>query len=129
MESNGKALSCAEFVTTADRPPQRISLDEELYGEGACLYGCVWSGEERSEFERAWMDKDVKKNPGGFRWDVLSLTICDDGGNLLFLEQDREGVMSKNAGTLEMLFETCCTLNGLGKKDVEELEKNSESGQ
>ena len=124
-----KAIAAKAFLAADDRPLEKVPLDLALYGEGACVYVRRMSGTERSQIEKQWYDKDVADNPGGFRWDVILRTIVDEAGNALFKSDMQAAVMGKSAGTLETLFEKACELNGLRKKDVEELEKNSESGQ
>jgi hypothetical protein len=123
-----KAIAAKAFLAAEDRPLEKVPLPE-CYGKEACFYVRRMSGTERSEIEKRWYNKEVSTNPGGFRWDVLLRTIVDEGGNAIFTADMQAGVMGKNAGTLEMLFEKACELNGLRAKDVEELEKNSESGQ
>lgn len=123
-----KALEVTKFLQAEDRPLEEVPLPE-CYGKGACVYVRRMSGTERSQIEKRWYDKEVSANPGGFRWDVLLRTIVDEEGNALFTADMQADVMGKSAGTLETLFEKACELNGLRKKDVEELEKNSESGQ
>lgn len=129
MENNGESITREAFLDADDRPLVAVPLDEELYGPDARIYVRVFDGHERSALEANWADKETKKNPGGLRWDVLHRTLCDERGRPLFAPEDHQELMGKNAGTLETLFEKACDLNGLRKKDVEELEKNSDDGQ
>lgn len=122
------SLSREAFLAAPDRPPVPVPLDEALYGPGACVFLRIMSGTERSEYEKKWAGKDAGKNPGTFRWDLLVRTIVDERGEPLFGAEDEAAVMAKNAGTLEMLFEESGKLNGLRRKDVEDLEKNSQTG-
>ena len=79
---------------------------------------------ERSEIERRWSDKDAKKDPGLFRADVLCETLKKKDGTPLGTREQICELMSKSAGAIETLFEAACRINGLTKKDVEELEGN-----
>ena len=129
MESNGKATTKEAFLAANDRPLVRVPLDEALYGKDACFYVFVMTGDERSDFEARWMARDVKKQPGAFRWDLLFRTVVNELGEAIFNEKDREAAMGKSAPTMEKLFEKSCEVNALREKDVVELEKNSDSSQ
>ncbi len=124
-----KAIGAKAFLLADDRPSESVLLDPRYYGDGACVYVRRMSGKERSDIEKRWYDKEVGQNPGGFRWDVLQRAVVDENGNALFEPGMQADVMGKSAGTLETLFEKACELNGLRSKDIEELEKNSESVQ
>lgn len=97
----------------------------EDYGEAAKLHLLGWTAAVRSAFEREWVNKEAAKDPGGFRFDVIRRTVVDASDKPLLTKSDREAFMAKPAAFVESLAEACCELQGLRKKDVEELVKNS----
>lgn len=132
MKTNGASITRDVFLAAEDRPLVPVELDPELYGPDARIYLRAMDGYERSELEKRWADKKASENPSSFRWDVLHRCLRDEQGVLLFGLDDENRIMGtkdrpgKNAGTLEQFFTLACEMNGLTKKDVEELEKNSD---
>jgi hypothetical protein len=62
-----------------------------------------------------------------FRAKLLHLVIVDEEGTRMFeSHQDLVGLSGKSARVLERLFDRAMEMNGLTRKEVEELEKNSE---
>lgn len=119
-----RVLGKEEFLQSDDKKPTWVPLPPDLYGEDSGFFVRVMSGWERSEIEKLYIDGDPKQDPGGFRGRILVSTIVDESGKPVFDKSDIQAIMEKNAGTLEVLFEKTCELNGLTKKDVERLEKN-----
>jgi len=54
-----------------------------------------------------------------------AMAICDENGARLFADADIEKLAQKNAAVISRLAEIAQRLSGFGKKDMEELEKNS----
>ncbi len=55
---------------------------------------------------------------------LLSMTLCDDAGKLLFSEEDVEALGEKNAAVLDRLFDVAQRLSSLRPVDVEQKVKN-----
>ena len=119
-----RVLGKEEFLESKDKKPIWVPLPEDLYGNDSGFYVRVMSGWERSEIEKLYINGDPSTDPGGFRGRILVNTIVDEDGIPIFQTDDIKQLMDKNAGTIEILFEKSCELNGLTKKDVERLEKN-----
>lgn len=58
---------------------------------------------------------------------LLSMTVCDAEGNLLFSEEDVEALGEKNAAALDRIFDVAQRLSALRAADVETKVKNSEA--
>jgi hypothetical protein len=100
-------------------------VDVEAPELGGTIRLASMTARERSTLEKQFMGQgEAMKDPGGFRVALLVRTIVDDAGELLFTDDDRDMLLSKNAKKLEVLFEAACELNGFTDKDVEDLEKN-----
>lgn len=119
-----KTLCKDEFLDADDLPLVPMPLPEDLYGKDCGFYVRTTTATQRSLLEKRFLDEDVRKHPGKFRSIVLMLCVVDENGAPIFEDADRPRLMEKNSGTVELLFAKACELNGLTKKDVEELEKN-----
>lgn len=92
------------------------------------------SGAERDRFEESILgsrNKDgsrdvVTKN---LRAKLIALSAVDENGNLLFSADDVMILGEKNATPLDRLFTVAKELSGISRDDVEEMVKNSETGQ
>ncbi len=86
------------------------------------------TGTERDEFEKSLITGPEKVNLGNIRARLCALCIVDDGGAPVFEQEDVVALGGKSAKALDRAFEVAQKLNGLSKKDVDELEKNSGKG-
>jgi hypothetical protein len=126
---NEKAITKEEFLAADDLPLEKFDLPAEFFGEDACVYLRMMTARERGDWEKVWMGKDGRDNPGKWRGDLLAQTIVDETGRRLFELADVGDVLGKSAGVIEDIFERACELNGFRETDVEGLEKNSAGGQ
>lgn len=84
------------------------------------------TAEERSEMEKKWSHKQATSDPWGFRRDVLCQTVKkQDKTTPWGTPEQFDELRCKNAEAIETLFEAGCSLSGLRKKDIQELEGNS----
>lgn len=127
--SDGKALEREVFLAARKLPIKQVPLNESLYGDGAHLYVRSMTGQDRSDYEKRWAGRKASANPGGFRWELLRLTVCNEAGELILEDADRQAAMQQDAGTIEELFSAACVMNGLRDEDVAELAENSEAAQ
>ncbi len=123
-----RALTKEQFFAAEDLPLTAVPLPPELYGEDVGVYVRTMDGEERSAMERRFQTEKSREDPTKFREVVLLATTVDGDGEPLFSQEDASDLLKKNSGTLEMIFDKSCEVNGFTKSDVEKLEKNSESG-
>lgn len=82
---------------------------------------------ERSDLEKRFRNRDPNSDLADFRTSLLVLATVDENGERIFTLDDISWLKEKNAEAIERIFEVASKKNGFAKKDVEELEKNSES--
>lgn len=90
------------------------------------------NGRERDEFEvsiTVGKGKNRDVNMRNMRAKLIVLSVVDERGAALFTEGDVEALGAKSAAALEKIFDVARELSGLSDQDVEELLKNSASGQ
>lgn len=90
------------------------------------------SGAERDRFEASIVDVRGKRrsvNLLNVRARLVALAIVDESGQRVFRAGDVEALGAKSAAALSRVFDAAQRLSGLSDDDVEELEKNSRSGQ
>jgi hypothetical protein len=78
--------------------------------------------EYRSDYRRTG---NPEKNYSMLRALLCSLVLSDQQGSLLFTEADIDALNEKSAAALDLIFDTAQRKNGITKKDVEALTKNS----
>jgi len=81
-------------------------------------------GSERDEFEHFASKATRKKDNRGMKLELVMLTACDDAGELVFTNEDREWLPGKSAVELDRIANAALAANGFSDKDVEDLEKN-----
>lgn len=95
---------------------------------GGDIYVCTMTGEERDAFEVSIMDKKTSKvNFANIRAKLCAKTIRDENGHTMFTDKDVDVLGRKSALALDRIYEVAQRLNGIGKKEIDELQKNSES--
>jgi hypothetical protein len=101
--------------------PLRVDLEGDRF-----VYVRLVSGTERD----AWEEKNSgKKRLKNIRARFVALVTVDEKGNRLFSDEHAEQLGKKKNGILEQIFQKGLAFNGWSQSDVEELGKNSESGQ
>lgn len=118
-----RVLDVDEFLEVADLDIVPVPLPDK-YGEDAGFYVRSLDGDSRSAIEKQFAKHDPASDPRNFRASILIRCVCREDGTPLFAEEHRDRLMKKSAGTLEMLFEAACRVNGFTKSDVEAIEKN-----
>lgn len=76
-----------------------------------------------------YRDKKNYEDTPKIRFLACVLGICDENGERLFKENELDQIAQLPAIVVDRLSDAIFRLNGLDKKKVEELEKNSESAQ
>jgi hypothetical protein len=82
------------------------------------------TGEARDKLE-AMSIKDGAWNPDNFRARSLSLGIINEDGTLMFTSDEIEMIGRSSGKLIVRLFNRLQVLSGLGKKAMDEIEKNS----
>ena len=115
-------LTKENILDANDLPIQEVSVPE---WNGSVRLKTM-SGKERDVFEGI-IQKQKKGqliDLTGLKAMLLSLTIIDEAGFLLFSEADLEKLNGKSSKAINDLFEIATEMNGIGEEAVEELRKN-----
>lgn len=128
-----KVLKRDEILAVKDY--KRVLVDVPEWG--GSVYVATLTGSGRDAFEQYVMpsakEQEESKKTGkkvvtkNFRAALLSRCLVDEEGTLLFNESDIEALGQKSARAIERLVDVAQEINGLSKKDAEELEKNSQA--
>ena len=89
------------------------------------------TGAQRDAFEASIVEQRGRKsrvNLKNLRARLVSLSIVDGEGNLIFSSADVQALGRKSAAGLQRVFNAAQRLSGLSDEDIEELTGNS-SGQ
>ena len=117
-----KILGKKEFLDGGSLPKEFVPTPEIEPDSGVYVRGM--DGTSRDKFEASIVQmKDQKTNFNmiNIRAKLASMTICDEGGNLLFTEADMQALGKKSAIVLQRIFVVGQRLSGIGERDVEEL--------
>ena len=118
----------AEDLPLVAFPMPEYGPDPET-GEERGFWIRTQSADERCSMEISFAGQDPRDDPRKFRTTVVALCTVDANGVRMFEVADAKAMLSKAAGPFERLCTAICALNGFSKKDVEELEGNSEANQ
>jgi hypothetical protein len=116
-------LSKGQILAAQDMQFEDVDVPE--WG-GTVRVGSM-SAAERDTYEQSLvsaMGPDRQLNMRNARARLLAWCIVDEGGARVFEEADIEALGAKSAATVGRLFDVAARLNGIGRKDVEELTKN-----
>lgn len=123
------SLTRAHILSAIDLQIEAVPVPEW----GGAVYVRNLNGRDRDRFEgsriRIKQDRTIEMIHDNTRATLLSLTLCDAEGALLFTEEDVAALGQKNAGVLDRLFDVAQRLSSLRPQDVEAKEKNSVAAQ
>lgn len=111
-------LTAKAILEADDIKIEKVSTPEW----GGHVHVRTMSNEQRDAFEEAC--REAKAAAGlvvGFRARLARWTICDDKGELLFVDTDIVRLRTKNATAMDRTTDVAIRLNPMGDKDVEEL--------
>lgn len=117
-------LTREQILQSDDLQPSEVEVKEW----GGSVFVRAMNAEERSDIEKRFKGRDPTMDLADFRTTLVALTTVDEKGELLFTLDDIALLKKKHSNAIETIFEMASAKNGFTKKDVEELEKNSESG-
>jgi len=92
---------------------------------GGSVFVRTLTASERDRLETDW-ERTARVH---FRARLVRFTVCDDAGKDLFRDVDIAVLGAHSTAAISRLTDVAFRLNKFTKTDVEELEKNSESGQ
>jgi hypothetical protein len=113
------AILCANDLQTED---------VEVPEWGGAVRVRSFTGRERDAFEASMVrgeGKDRKVDLTNMRARLVGLTVIDEGGQRLFIDEEFDLLGAKSGAALDRVFAIAQKLNGLSGADVEELTKNS----
>lgn len=116
----GKYLSREAILNAEDLVTEDVEVPE--WGGVVCVK--TLRGRQRDEFERSTVIRkgnNVRQNMDNFRAKLIALCVVDEDETPIFTAKDVHGLGLKSAAALERVFEVCTRLNGMTKKDVEDL--------
>ena len=118
------SLTKEQIVSADDLPREKVDVPEW----NGHVYVRTMTGTERDAWEMG-MFTDGEPDMVNARAKLCVLTVVDKDGKRVFTDGDAEALGRKSACALDRLFDVARRLSGLSAADVEELEKNSASGQ
>ncbi len=119
-----------DFLTKEDiLKADDLKTEEVVAWKGKLLVRGL-TGSERDEFERSVYGNSLKEedtmNFKNFRAKLVALTVVHpEDKSRLFSFDDVEALGRKSAQELDKVFAVAQKLSGFGRKDIEELTKNS----
>lgn len=120
-------LSRAQILEVNDLTTEDVEVPEW----GGTVRVKTLRGRERDEFEKSTVIRkgnNVRQNMDNFRAKLIALCAVDEDGVALFASRDVHGLGLKSAAALERVFEVCTRLNGMTKKDIEDLTEDFGDG-
>jgi hypothetical protein len=115
------------FLRSYKPPVEDVPLPE--IGPGVVIRVRGMTTRERSDFERQFMSKSGERIPGRTQEmrERLLVWACVDENNVpLFSMSDIRAIGEQNSVVTERIVDVAQRLCGMGKINVEEIEKNSE---
>lgn len=111
-----------QILDSADRPIETVEVPE---------WGCTVQIHTMSVRQRiAWYktsfdERGDAKDVDYFRGNLLVACLCDADGNRIFEPTDAVTLEEKkSAEIISRLYKIACRLNGIGKEETEQAEKN-----
>lgn len=114
-------LTASQILAANDVKVEPVDVPEW----GGTVYVRVLRGTDRDQFEE-WINKEKDRS---VRCRFLVLTLCDEKGSLLFTPEQVAALGEKSGEVLGRVFDKAWDLNYLSPKKVDELGKDSPSGQ
>jgi len=85
----------------------------------------TWNAEEKADFEIAYRDDDGESNVRRLREMVVSRSVIDENGDVMFSSEDIAALSKKSGKAMDIVFDAASQLNGVLDSDVEAMVKNS----
>ena len=124
----GKLLSKAAILAAQDLSTEVVEVPEW----GGSVMVRAMTGRQRDVFESVIYKvkgKDVQLNIANVRAELVSRTVVDEGGTLLFSPEDVAALGDKSAAALDRIYAVAQRLSGITKSDIAELTENFTDGQ
>ncbi|TXH06679.1 MAG: hypothetical protein E6R09_01095 [Rhodocyclaceae bacterium] len=106
-------LSKEAILAADDLPREQVTVPEW----GGDVLVRTMTGTDRDAFEAGLIGKDGRME--NVRARLVSLTLCDHSGALLFSDSEVSALGKKSARALDRVFNVAQRLNGIGADQVE----------
>lgn len=119
-------LSRDEILAALDIEIQEVDVPE--WGGVVRVRGLT--GAERDRFEASIIRMQGRRRVmrmKDIRAKLVALTVVDEDGQHLFTETDIPALSEKSAAALQRVVDVAQQLSGITEKDLQELEKNSDT--
>lgn len=113
-------LSKAAILAASDLPTEQVPVPEW----GGTVTVRTMSGAERDAFEASIIEGKTGGRLVNVRAKLAVRVLCDDKGARLFDDDDADALGAKSGKALDRVFDVAQRLNGIGAKEVKELEGN-----
>ena len=123
-----KFLTKEEILGIADIKTEPVEVPEW----GGCVLVRGLTGTGRDQYEQDQIERKGKKvdvNLSNARAKLIALTVVDESGKLMFNDKDVHALGRKSAAAMERVYNKAMQLSGLNASDIEDLSKNSPTGQ
>lgn len=110
---------------------QILSAPDIVQEEVSAWGGTVWvrgmTGTQRDAFEASLIGSSRGKSLSiaNVRARLVAICAVNDEGGRLFTDAQASALGAKSAAELDKVYEVASRLSGIGKKDVDDLKKNS----
>ncbi len=123
-------LTRDQILQAQDLPKEEVQVQE--WGGSVWVRGLTAAERDQMEsyfFDDAGKRRDIKSLFKNMRARLVVWAVCDENGSSIFTEKDIDLLGKKNGKVVDRLYGVIQRLSGLTKQDIEDLSKNSESGQ
>lgn len=118
-------LTRDQILTVNDRKTETVSVPEW----GGDVLVAVMSGEQRDIYESLITEVDAsgkaRHKLDNLRAKLVSCSLVDEDGNLMFSPADVQQLGKKSASALQRVYEVATRINRTTEDQVEEAAKNS----
>lgn len=116
-------MNTRDFILSQDSLPT-----DQVVAWGRTLTVRGLSGVERDRFEQLFLEskEEGKDKSLNVRGTLVALSVVDDEEKRVFTDKDATKLGSLSANELDKVFEVAMKLSGIGKKDMERIEGNSD---
>lgn len=119
------ALTKEQILAADDLPREEVQVPE--WGGSVWIQAMDGTARDAWEAEVFGFKGDDDRARPNKRASLVVRCLADENGKRLFSDEEILEVGSKHFAILERLAAVALRVNGLGKEDVEEAEKNSEA--
>lgn len=113
-----KTLTAADILGSDDLKKAKVNVPEW----GGIVYVRMLTGAERDRWESSVIQRAAEKRFEHMRAELVSMTVCDAEGKLIFTADQVEQLSHKAGAPLQKLFNIAQALNKVSKSDIKELE-------